>query len=147
MSRVDFYILPEHGRQDRSHFACVLTMKAWHAGNRVCLLSDTREQAADLDELLWTFRDISFVPHALADSDTVADVPVVLSWNDYPAEQTDVLINLGDAIPSAADKFVRIMEIVGGDTSERQRARDRYRQYREQSHELHNHEIRTARGD
>lgn len=139
MARVDFYILPEQGDQDRRRFACALTQKAWKAGNRVCLLADDREQAGELDDLLWTFRDISFVPHALIGSQDADSVPVLIGWDD--ACESDVLINLADSIPSAADKFDRIAEIVGGTATERQSARDRYRQYRSQGHELHNHDI------
>lgn len=146
MSRVDFYVLPEQGDQDRRQFACALVQKAWKAGNRICLLSVDRDQASELDDLLWTFRDISFVPHALADSEAITDVPVILSWADQPAESVDVLINLGDTMPSAADKFGRIAEIVGPDAEARLSARKRYRQYRDGGHELHNHDIETSDG-
>lgn len=146
MSRVDFYILPESGRQPRPQFACALTAKAWKAGNRVGLLVADRDRAGDLDDLLWTFRDISFVPHALTDSSEAADVPVLIGWTD-PAALTEagvnVLINLADNMPSAAGKFDRIVEIVGGNDAERSTARQRYREYRDLGHELHSHSIDT----
>jgi len=138
MSRVDFYILPD-ADPDRQKFACALAQKAWKAGNRVCLLADDRDQAARLDDLLWTFRDISFVPHALADSADVGSVPVLISWDTTPT--ADVLVNIGNRLPSTTDKFDRIAEIVGGDDGQRQAARERYREYRQQGHELHNHTI------
>lgn len=144
MSRIDFYILPESGNQSRPQFACALTAKAWKAGNRVGLLAADRDQAGDLDNLLWTFRDISFVPHALAGSSEAADVPVLIGWNDSAVLNeagVDVLINLADNMPSAAAKFDRIAEIVGGNDAERSAARQRYREYRDQGHELHNHSI------
>lgn len=141
MARVDFYILPESDT-DRRRFACALVQKAWKTGNRVCLLAADRQQATEFDDLLWTFRDISFVPHALADSPDADTVPVVIGWNN-PAGG-DVLVNLSDHLPSAADKFDRIAEIVGGNAEERQSARDRYRQYRSQGHELYNHDIASA---
>ncbi|MDZ7735281.1 MAG: DNA polymerase III subunit chi [Gammaproteobacteria bacterium] len=137
MARVDFYILPEQGDQDRRRFACALTQKAWKAGNRVCLLVGDREQAGELDNLLWTFRDISFVPHALADSQEAATVPVIIGWEDSgdnrdSTASAEVLINLAGRIPSATSKFDRIAEIVGGSAGERQSARDLYREYRSQ---------------
>lgn len=146
MSRVDFYILPESGGQSRKQFACALTAKAWKAGHRVCLLAADRDRAAEFDELLWTFRDISFVPHALVDSDAVGEVPVLVGWGDPGAIQNgitdvDVLVNLGDDMPPAVGKFDRIAEIVGGNADERQAARQRYRTYRDQGHELHSHSI------
>lgn len=146
MARVDFYILPDQGGQERRRFACALAQKAWKAGNRVCLLANDKQQAVELDDLLWTFRDISFVPHALTDSHEAATVPVLIGWDDTSGSGSDgdVLINLADRIPSAAGKFDRIAEIVGGNADERQSARDRYRQYRNQGHELYNHDIAST---
>lgn len=149
MSRVDFYILPEQGGQDRRHFACALVQKAWKAGNRVCLLAGNREQAAAMDDQLWTWRDVSFIPHALIDTEDAANVPVLISWSSAASEQNsvtnaDVLINVTDELPPTANKFVRIAEIVGGSTGERQAARERYRLYRDQGHELHNHSIEST---
>lgn len=138
MSRVDFYILPESD-SDRQKFACALVQKAWKAGNRVCLLADNRDQAGRLDDLLWTFRDISFLPHALADSADAERVPILISWDTSPT--ADVLVNIGDRLPSATDKFARIAEIVGAGEDQRQAARERFRQYRQQGHEIHNHTI------
>lgn len=149
MARIDFYILPEAGaEQEREKFACALTAKAWRTGNRVCLLSRDRERAKALDELLWTWRDISFVPHALVDTDDIAEVRVLIGWGDPGSIQNgvtdvDVLVNLTDEIPPATEKFVRIVEIVGGSPDERQAARQRYRQYRDAGHELHNHNIES----
>lgn len=140
MARVDFYVLPEHGGQSRQQFACALTSKAWSAGNSVYVHTVDASEAEQLDKLLWTFRDISFVPHARIDAAEAGSVPVLIGWQDASAE-ADVMVNLGTEIPPAAAKFARIAEIVAGSDTERQQARERYRQYREAGHELHNHVI------
>jgi len=148
MSRVDFYVLPE-ADSDRQKFACALAQKAWKTGNRVCIQAADREHAGELDNLLWTFRDISFVPHALMDSQDASTVPVLIGWDDTGAPDngqagSGVLINLAGRIPSAASKFDRIAEIVSGSAGERQSARDRYREYRSQGYELYNHDIAST---
>lgn len=146
MARVDFYILPESGGQSRQQFACSLTARAWKAGHRICLLAADRARAAELDDLLWAFRDISFIPHALVDNPEADEAPVLIGWDDPDsicnnAPDVNVLINLADDMPPGARKFDRIAEIVGGDAAERQSARQRYRHYRDQGHDLHNHTI------
>lgn len=149
MTRVDFYILPESGGQSRDQFACALTAKVWKAGHRVCLLTDDRESAGAFDNLLWTYQDISFVPHALADSGNLDETPILIGWGDPAILQNDkigadVLINVADSLSNIdqyAHGFARITEIVGGDAQQRQSARARYREYRDQGHELHDHRI------
>lgn len=94
-----------------------------------------------MDDLLWTFRDISFLPHQRADEQVSADIAVTIGWEQDHAGQQDVLINLSDTIPARAEAFSRIVEIVSGDKSEREIARQRYRDYRQRGYELHNHTI------
>lgn len=138
MTRADFYILGDGG--SRTRFACTLAHKAWQQGHRPFLLAPDRDEAAGLDDLLWTFQDISFLPHTLADDAGAGDVPVTIGWPGHAAAG-DVLINLTDDVPDNAAGFERIAEIVGGDETQRNRARQRYKTYRERGYDMHNHDM------
>ena len=61
--RVDFYILAAADSAARLRFACRLAEKAYHLKHRVHLHTASAAAAADVDDLLWTFRQGSFVPH------------------------------------------------------------------------------------
>ena len=139
MPRVDFYVLPPADTADQ--FACVMAQKAWQQGHSIYLHATSSEQAARMDDLLWTFRDISFLPHQRADGQISVEVPVTIGWEPGHAGQQDVLINLSDTIPQQAENFSRIIEIVSGNETERDIARHRYRDYRQRGYELHNHTI------
>ncbi len=141
MPRVDFYILPANSTQQR--FACLMANKAWQQGHSIYLHVASRDQAAMMDDLLWTFRDISFLPHAMADDGQRDAVPVHIGWQEDHIGQQDVFINLSPSIPTAVERFARIVEIVSGNEPERNQARQRYRDYRERGYELHNHTIDT----
>ena len=78
MSRVDFYILPEGTGTDR--FACTMAKKAWSAGNRVHIHTQSEENARSMDDLLWTFRDISFIPHEIYDGSVNEETPVTIGF-------------------------------------------------------------------
>ena len=142
MSRVDFYILPENSGRDR--FACSIANKAWQSGNNVYIHTNSRETAISMDDLLWTYHDISFIPHTLAGPSEPSDTPVIIGWQDQVPENFNVLINLTADIPAIAGRFARIVEIVAGSEEERAVARNRYRDYRDGGHELHDH---TVKGD
>jgi DNA polymerase IIIc chi subunit len=49
-------------------------------------------------------------------------------------------------MPRHTNKLKRILEIVAGSESERQQARKRYAEYRDQGHELINHKIESSDG-
>jgi len=140
MSRVDFYILPENSGRDR--FACSIANKAWQSGNNVYIHTNSKQTAISLDDLLWTFQDISFIPHALADQSETPDTPVIIGWQAQAPDNFNVMINLTADIPAIAGRFARIVEIVAGSEEERAVARNRYRNYRDSGHEIHNHDIK-----
>lgn len=140
MSRVDFYILQENNNRDR--FACSVASKAWQNGNNVYIHTRSREAAVMLDDLLWTYQDISFIPHAISEQNETSDAPVIIGWQNKAPENFNVLINLTTDIPEIAAGFARIVEIVAGSEDERAEARNRYRNYRDSGHEIHNHEIK-----
>ncbi len=145
MAQVDFYVLPENGKQE--HFVCALIQKAWKQGNNIFINTRSETEAAALDDLLWTFKDISFLPHCLASNNNTENSPIVIGhdnqMNAQIPEHTAIMINLTDQIPQDMSKVERVLEIVAGSESERQQARKRYADYRDQGHELNNHKIES----
>jgi len=141
MVRVDFYILPESSRQER--FACMMTHKVWSEGQLLFINTATREMAEAFDNLLWTYHDISFVPHEIMDAVKSGESPVIIGWQGKTPEQSEVILNLAPDIPTNAERFARIIEIVADDQILKQQARNRYREYRERGFDLHNHNIES----
>lgn len=138
-ARVDFYILQDQNPPER--FACAISGKIFRQGLKIHLHTESRESAVALDDLLWTYRDISFVPHQLCDNSDNGDTPVTIGWPGATANHDGVLINLNAGIPDSAGDFARIIEIVAAYEPLRGQARERYRQYRDLGYEMHNHEI------
>ena len=101
-----------------------------------------RQQAEVLDQLLWTFRDGSFVPHALMDTGSqAAAAPVTIGFDESEIKDQDLLINLTDEIPAKAPSFPRVAELVTSDEESKQRSRKRFVDYRELGVELETHNI------
>jgi DNA polymerase-3 subunit chi len=140
VTRVDFYLLRQAMPNGRLLLACRLAEKAYAQGRRVYAHTDTAASAARLDEVLWTFRQGSFVPHELHPPRT-PDCPVVIGHGVEPPEPNDVLLNLADDLPMFFSRFERVAEIVDADPTARERARERYRYYRERGYALGHHEI------
>ena len=142
MARVDFYILAQPDERARQLLACKLAEKAWRLDNSVYIHTRDRSDAERLDELLWTFRDGSFVPHDLAGSDEeTGSSPIVIGCDEDGQEGRDLLINLGDEIPGFAEGFPRVAELVTSDENCRTLSRERYATYRDQGHELNTHKL------
>jgi DNA polymerase III subunit chi len=118
-----------------------MAAKAWAKGNRVHIHTQSEESATVLDNLLWTYQDISFVPHEMFDGSTNEETPVTIGYGNNIPGQSQVMINLDSIIPDFASRFERIIEIVGGNEINKQYARQRYRQYKDDNYETHDHKI------
>lgn len=142
MTRVDFYLLSQNQPIDRDRFICRLTEKAFRLGHRVFLQTDSPDQAKRLDELLWSFRDRSFVPHGLARNvDGDPDFPVAIGNAEAPSGEYDLLINAGDRIPEFFSRFDRVAEPVLNEDTAKARGREHYRFYRDRGYPLETHRL------
>ncbi|MBI5040373.1 MAG: DNA polymerase III subunit chi [Gammaproteobacteria bacterium] len=141
MTRVDFYVLPNADPAQRPLLACKLAEKAYSQGLKVYIHTATESDARQLDELLWTFRDGSFLPHAIHSAITGDAPPILLGHDHEPATNTDVLINLGSDIPKFFGRFERVAELVDQRTELLAQSRERFRYYRERGYELKSHNL------
>jgi len=138
MARADFYIL--NGNTAPSRFSCTVAGKAFNQGHTIYIVAKDKDEAARLDDLFWTYQDISFLPHACVDV-AAPGTPIIIGWPGTQAPQTDILINLADSVPDTITGFNRIIEIVADETSRREQGRERYKFYREHGYEMFKHDI------
>lgn len=95
-----------------------------------------------IDDLLWTWKQGSFIPHEIHTDQSPPDCPIVISHNtDLKTDMQDVLINMANEIPLFFSQFDRVTEIVDQDEENRQSARKRYRFYQDRGYPLESHEI------
>lgn len=142
MSRVDFYIL--NNGHSVEQFACSISSKALKTGKHIHINTQNDKATSIMDDLLWTFRDISFLPHEIFQTDATTTASITLGHDKYYPESAEVIINLADNIPDNIEHFNRIVEIVGGSEERKMQARQRYREYRKQNYEIHDHQIDKA---
>jgi DNA polymerase-3 subunit chi len=140
MTRVDFYVLADSTPQARPLLSCRLAEKAFKKGRRVFINTDSASQLKQLDDLLWTFRAGSFVPHAVYTDDN-GEQPVLLGHAVEPEGPHDVLVNLCSEVPAFFSRFERVAELVGGNEAERAAARERYRFYLDRGYTLNTHQL------
>jgi DNA polymerase III subunit chi len=124
-------------------YACRLLRKAVGAGSTVAVLGD-ETMLAKLDEQLWSFSALDFVPHGrfVAMTETQRRVtPIWLVDMPQQGQGRDVLVNLTPAVPDDLDAFSRVIEVVTLDAADRNSARMRWKQYTERGFEIVRHDL------
>ncbi len=135
MTQVDFYIVEGRG-QNRLGTTCRLAQKAYDAGRQAHVHAADAGQAARFDRLLWTFRQGSFIPHALAGTPEAAAAPLVIDHAGEPEAPYQLLFNLADDVPPFFSRFERVIEVIGAEPDEVEAGRARYRFYRDRGYPL-----------
>ena len=134
MTRIDFH----SNIPDKIGYACRLVRKARAAEARIVLLADAA-QLAELDAALWTFSDLDFIPHVMADDPLAGQTPVLLieDQSEAPAlPHHQILINLTHRTPAEFARFERLFEIVSTHADDVERGRERYRFYQQRGYPL-----------
>lgn len=144
MPRADFYIIPEPSLPPR--FVCQLAGRVREEGYDLYIHAASKAEALTLDDLLWTFRDISFLPHALADEAEALDCPIVIGWEGAEGPSRQVLLNASGALPQSIAGYERVIDAAPADPKARDLARQRYKHYRDSGLEVRHHKIEPALG-
>jgi DNA polymerase III subunit chi len=137
MTPIDFHVLPDNEPAARFLYACRLIEKVERLGHNILVVMDTQEEAHELDDLLWSFKPESYIPHQLLGADE--DVKVEITHTPAFGKHDDVLVNLSSAIPANVANFKRVIEIVTQDVKVLENTRNHYRIYKQQGHPVTQH--------
>jgi DNA polymerase-3 subunit chi len=143
--KIDFYVLETTTNQLQAlYFACQLIQK-FHEEHPIYVHMNTHADAERLDALLWTFKDDVFIPHQLYDPTQPHSSAVQIGFNtQIPTPHSQgILLNLCPDPPIFYTTFNHLIEIVFNDPLVQQLARERYKVYRQQNHELNTIKLKT----
>lgn len=157
MAEVSFYILPTESLQDRYLFACKLIEKVYRSGSFCYVLTDSAEQSRIIDDLLWTFRAGSFIPHQIYTGEPpdvaqhglyAANQPgtgeaitkvVLIGSLSAPENWQKILFNLSSHYPEPGPQTERILEILDNRETTKEAGRNRYRRYQQSGMKITTH--------
>ncbi len=144
MTQVDFYILSSDSDDARLALACKIVDKATQLDHHVFIHSTSDGEAQQLDELLWTFSQGSFIPHRVIRGalEAAPPEPVLIGVNQAPGPgRWNVLINLAADVPEFFSRYERVAEVVDANPVRREQSRERYRFYRDRGYKLNTHQV------
>jgi DNA polymerase III subunit chi len=144
MTLVDFYVLPETTSEARWLFACRLIDKVHKLGHRVLVALDNEVQAKAFDDLLWTFKPESFIPHQLIssmDAESPREIAVEITYTKDSGHHHGLLVNLSSEIPSYFSRFERLSEIVIQESQALTTSRERFSFYKGRGYPIETRKI------
>jgi DNA polymerase III subunit chi len=138
VQRIDFHILKN--MPDSNGYLARFVEKVFLMQKHIFIYTATAAQAAIIDDILWTARPASFIPHQIILNLDEPQDPVTISHNHLP-NKTDVLVNLSLTVPSFYGSFNRIIELVASEPASQEQSREKYRLYQSFGCQLHTFNI------
>ena len=139
-----FYILAESTLKARDLYACRIIEKAFSNGQTIYVHTATAEEAQSFDTQLWTFRDISFVPHEIYNQNLNSTAPILIGYDMVPAGKKDILINFASEAPSFYQQFDHIIEVIPNDANLKTAARKQYHAYQSSGYQMETFNIKAS---
>jgi DNA polymerase-3 subunit chi len=134
-----FYHLERRGLDDALPG---LIEKTLERGWRALIRAESADRAATIDNLLWTYSEQSFLPHAQTGDGEASRQPVLITVEDGNANNANVLFLVGDALPpvwdgALAKSLTRIVLMFDGrDTAALATARSAWKDAKAAGHDV-----------
>jgi len=136
-TRVDFYLLSDTADQAPWLVACRLLEKAYQANHSVYVFCNNQQETEYLDELLWTFKEDSFIPHNIQGEGPEPPPSIQLGYKPALASFKDILLNMTPHVPEFYPQFRRVIEVVSAHETQKQQKRDSFRVYHQAGCEMY----------
>ncbi len=136
-----FYILKQSSEFNK--IVCQIIKHFYKIKSRIILTSQDNQLIKDLNNLLWTFEQVSFIPHSTYEGfDLLA--PVFLCNknslpNSFDLSSYNVLFNLDEEIPNDYQNYEKIIEFVLPQENCKAKSREHYLFYKKNDFNI-NHE-------
>lgn len=125
-----------HDATDKLRHACTLVAQWYRDGRQVWIHCDSDPLAARLDQMLWVFEPLAFIPHVREGHRLSAATPVRIGRDAAAAPDDAILLNLAQDVPAGFERRGHVVEIVSRDMADRDAARARYMRYRQSGFDM-----------
>ena len=132
MTEVKFFFNVDN----RLQFSCKLAKRAYDEGKRLIVYSPHLGKVEEFDRTLWTFSQLSFVPHVRSHHPLANETPIVVAMDESHLPHYDALLNLDDEPPPFFSRFEFLREVVSTDQDDRVRARERLKFYKSRGFQI-----------
>ena len=127
-----FYIL--NAKDDINYAICKIIKKYFEQEKRVIVSSKDQNVINNINNLLWTFEQLSFIPHCI-EKDYDSLTPVLLMDANFKNDSIskkdyNVFINLDDQVKTDYHDHEIIVELVSTNEDKKKIAREKYLYYK-----------------
>ena len=138
-----FHHFQSIGSKNYLLYVCKLVEKGFKQKIQpIYIQTKNQQQAEQLDKLLWTFKQDSFIPHTIVGDSGLDSTPVQIGWNENQFHTAAAIVNLSEEIPISYLESKKIHEIIDDDEVKKNKARERWKNYKSEGCHLGVYQIK-----
>jgi DNA polymerase-3 subunit chi len=145
MTQVEFYSVVSEQKQLPFAHITEVVKRGYRKGQKIFIHTDNKKLAEKMDEILWTQDAKSFLPHQLVGEDENTKPPIEIGFGQTPNSRPDILINLSSEVPPFFGQFNWVFEYAFGDDENKEKARERFKFYRDRGYPLNHRKIQASK--
>tara|TARA_R110000868_G_scaffold190862_1_gene434819 strand:- start:122146 stop:122571 length:426 start_codon:yes stop_codon:yes gene_type:complete len=104
-----------------------LLHKVLQSGKNVVVKCSNSDRMERLDDSLWSFSPVSFMPHGTEDDDFEDKHPIYLTTGDENPNNADILILLSGATSEDFSSYARVLDMFEASDVQKTNARKRWK--------------------
>ena len=128
-TQVEFLLLATDSQLLSTAFTSLIQL--YSDNERVLVVANNRQHLEQLDEMLWHNSSEQFIPYSLDSECYSLSVAVLLTDNQPESRRFQALLNIGAEVSINLGQFRSIIELVHPDEPSKEKARIRYKHYRQ----------------
>jgi DNA polymerase IIIc chi subunit len=78
----------------------------WLKGNRILVYCKDKKRLEEFDNILWTYDQLSFLPHVIEGDELLKETPIVLMSNENNVNSANIIVCLDAELP----RFVKVFD-------------------------------------
>ena len=98
---------------DYTKALCKLIETIWLRSNKVIIYCQDALKLQKMDEVLWSYEQLSFLPHVLDNDNIAPSTPVVLTSNERNINNANIIVCLEPNMPNFAGSFEKLIYMYG----------------------------------
>ncbi len=128
-TQVEFLLLDSNSQRMDSAMASLSQLYEHY--DRVLVIAEKRMYLEQIDELLWHNSSEQFITYSLDTECYSSSAAVLLTDKQPEGRRYPTLLNIDGDLPLNSEQFRNIVELVGADEHYKEKARERYKIYRQ----------------
>jgi DNA polymerase-3 subunit chi len=114
-----------------------LVEKIYGAGHRVLLVDSVAERLDILNQVLWTYSTLTFLPHSSTKEPQPEEQPILLSPTITNTNHAEILLVTDGTAVTRENNFSRVLDIFDGNDKEAlDKARNRWKTYKDSGYTM-----------